>query len=323
MCFRIVYGIFSFQYQIISLILLFSRYQIHMPNVVIGVSTLLFNNSGTALTIVMGCSQECFVRSFGKYLPEEYTHAFYVAEPSLEISLVAAANYAPPLVNPVFVFTDIESSSQLWGLQDGQIMRQANELHDEIMRSLLAKFHGYEITTCGDAFQLAFHTIKDAVDYCMEVQFQLLEAKWPKKLHDLVPATARVKGKGKEMVFNGLRVRMGVHDAQESEGVLVKNIHPVTGKITYIGISEVVANEIADIGAGGQICVTKRVAEWLASNSTSMERGFAVTLVGQQRLSQMQLIMGVYQVIPDGLEARGAEFGQHWRMRCESIKINE
>lgn len=290
-----------------------------MPNAVIGVSTLLFNNSGTALTIVMGCSQECFVRSFGKYLPEEYTHAFYVAEPSLEINSVLA----PPLVNPVFVFTDIESSSELWGIQDGQIMRQANELHDEIMRSLLAKFHGYEITTCGDAFQLAFHTIKDAVDYCMEIQFQLLQAKWSKELHDLVPATARVKGKSKKMVFNGLRVRMGVHDAQESEGVLVKNIHPVTGKITYIGISEVVANEIADVGAGGQICVTKRVANWLASNSVSMDRGFDVALVGQQRLSQMQLIMDVYQVIPDGLDARVAEFEKHWRTHCESIKISE
>jgi hypothetical protein len=169
---------FSFQYQVVSLILLFSRFDVRMPTVLVGVSTLLFNNSGTALSIVMGCSQECFFRSFHRYVPEEYVEAFYMSDPGLAMAN-AAAGYSPPLNSPVFVFTDIESSTQLWGFEDGAIMRRANEIHEDIIRGSLAQFRGYEITTAGDAFQLAFFSIKEAVGYCIQVQLKLLSAHWP------------------------------------------------------------------------------------------------------------------------------------------------
>ncbi|KAJ0388811.1 hypothetical protein ATCC90586_010484 [Pythium insidiosum] len=95
----------------------------------------------------------------------------------------------------------------------------------------MPKHRGYEITTVGDAFQLAFHSIKDAVEYCMDVQLQLLMAKWPKELHEAVPATHRVRS-GRRLIFSGLRVRMGIHDATEAEGALVRGTHAVTGKTT-------------------------------------------------------------------------------------------
>ncbi|OWZ01053.1 hypothetical protein PHMEG_00027634, partial [Phytophthora megakarya] len=269
----IVYMAFSFQYQVISLILLYSHFEVHLPTVLIGVSTLLFHNVGTALSIVMGCSQECFFRSFRHYVPKEYVESFDLSDPEL-VMANAAAGYNPPVDNPVFVYTDIESSTQLWSFENGAIMRDANDIHEEIIRGLLVQFRGYEITTAGDAFQLAFFSIKDAVEYCIQVQLKLLNAKWPKKLHDLIPATTRIKTKTKRLVFHGLRVRMGIHDVHESEGVLVKDIHPVTGKVTYTGLSEVIANEIGDVGAGGQICVTRRVAEWISVNNSSIEHEF-------------------------------------------------
>ncbi|RLN88146.1 hypothetical protein BBJ28_00013688 [Nothophytophthora sp. Chile5] len=316
----IVYMSFSLQYQIISLILLYSRFEVKMPTVLIGISTLLFNNSGTALSIVMGCSQECFFRSFRRYVPDEYVQAFYMSDPGLAMAN-AAAGYSPPLINPVFVFTDIESSTQLWGFEDGATMRRANETHEDIIRGSLAQYRGYEITTAGDAFQLAFHTIKEAVEYCIQVQIKLLGAHWPKKLHNLTPATARKKTKTKRLVFNGLRIRMGIHDAQEEDGVLVKNIHPVTGKVTYTGLSEVVANEIGDVGAGGQICVTRRVAEWLSVNSAAVNHAFQVDRVGEHSIPQLNMVLEVFQVTPHGLGARKKTFNKRWAARLDTIKV--
>ncbi|KAG6618944.1 Adenylate cyclase [Phytophthora cinnamomi] len=303
----IVYMAFSFQYQIISLILLYSHFEVRMPTVLIGVSTLLFNNSGTALSIVMGCSQECFFRSFRHYVPVEYVEAFYMSDPALAMAN-AAAGYSPPMENPVFVFTDVEASTQLWGFEDGAIMRRANEIHEDIIRGSLAQFRGYEITTAGDAFQLAFFTTKEAVEYCFQVQLKLLRARWPKKLHNLIPATARKKTKTKRLVFSGLRIRMGIHDAHESEGALVKDIHPVTGKVTYTGLSEVIANEISDTGAGGQICVTRRVAEWLSVNSTSIGHIFYVDRMGEHPIPQLNMTVEVFQITPHSLEVRRKAF---------------
>lgn len=311
---------FSFQYQIISLILLYSHFEVRMPPVLIGVSTLLFNNSGTALSIVMGCSQECFFRSFRKYVPEEYVEAFYMSDPALAMAN-AAAGYSPPMENPVFVFTDVEASTQLWGFEDGAIMRRANEIHEDIIRGSLAQFRGYDITTAGDAFQLAFFTIKEAVEYCFQVQMKLLSAHWPKKLHNLVPAITRKKTKTKRLVFSGLRVRMGIHDAQESEGSLVKDIHPVTGKVTYTGLSEVIANEIGDVGAGGQICVTRRVAEWLSVNSASIGHTFHVDRMGEHPIPQLNMTVEVFEITPHGLEARKKTFDKRRAAQLESIKV--
>jgi len=49
-------------------------------------------------------------------------------------------------------------------------MTQALELHDRLLRDLLASFRGYEVKTEGDAFMVAFFTILDAVLWCLAVQ---------------------------------------------------------------------------------------------------------------------------------------------------------
>ncbi|KAJ8540565.1 hypothetical protein ON010_g12661 [Phytophthora cinnamomi] len=213
----------------------------------------------------------------------------------------------PPLVNPVFVFTDIQQSSALWGVGDGLIMQRATEIHDNILRSALMKYRGYEITTAGDAFQLAFHTVREAVEYCMDVQLQLLEAPWPKELHNLLPATKKQRA-GRHLIFCGLRVRMGIHDAVDADGTLVLDVHAVTGKMTYTGASEVIANEIGDLGDGGQILVTRRVADWLEMYADLVAIPCSVDRIGNYTVPQINTTVEVFQVIPTVLAKRKKNF---------------
>ncbi|KAJ8556957.1 hypothetical protein ON010_g9009 [Phytophthora cinnamomi] len=213
----------------------------------------------------------------------------------------------PPLVNPVFVFTDIQQSSALWGVGDGLIMQRATEIHDNILRSLLMKYRGYEITTAGDAFQLAFHTVREAIEYCLDVQMELLEANWPKELHGLLPATKKQRS-GHHLIFRGLRVRMGIHDAVDSDGPLVLDVHAVTGKMIYTGASEVIANEIGDLGDGGQILVTKRIADWLFMYSDLVAIPCSVDRVGEYTVPQINTTVEVFQVIPTELAKRKKKF---------------
>lgn len=297
----LVYAFFSFQYQCAYIVVWWS--EIENPTVMefMGLSLFLYHASGLVLSITTGCSQSCIVSLCSWCMPEDVEAQFL--RQIGQYKEYSLHDIEPPRVNPVFVFTDIEASSALWAAENGRYMQEATELHDDILRSTLAKYRGYEITTCGDAFQLAFHTIREAAEYCMDVQLQLLVAPWPKQIHSLVPATKRVR-LGYRLVFNGLRVRMGIHDADDRDGPLVMNTHVVTGKMTYTGASQVIANEVGDLGYGGQILVTQRVAEWLRAHSESMGIEYLVEEVGEYEIPQVNALLTISQLLPESLEHR-------------------
>ena len=67
------------------------------------------------------------------------------------------------------VLTDIEGSTELWEW-DAVTMMTAINLHDRIIRTQLAQYHGYEVSTEGDAFLLVFHEPSDAVAWAVACQ---------------------------------------------------------------------------------------------------------------------------------------------------------
>lgn len=214
----------------------------------------------------------------------------------------------PPPSNPIFVYTDIESSSALWAIERGgdgigTVMQHAQDLHDGIMRGALTRHEGYEIATCGDSFQLAFPCIRRAVEYCMDVQLQLLGAPWPKQLHGRV-TNVKKHHVGCRLVFCGLRVRMAIHDAHVSDGPLLLSVHATTGKIVYTGVSEMIARDITDIGHGGQIIVTERVAEWIESHTSELKVDISVRCLGLRELPHLNMKLTVFDVLPTILNGR-------------------
>ncbi|GMF48653.1 unnamed protein product [Phytophthora fragariaefolia] len=310
---RAIYAVFTLQYQLASVISYAMPNNRDVVSNYTSVSTVVYNISGLALAITTMCSQMCVLQICRQCLPDDIEAQVEarLMQPGELLSprdtqiLIESAE--PPLVNPVFVFTDIQQSSALWGVGDGLIMQRATEIHDNILRSALMKYRGYEITTAGDAFQLAFHTVREAVEYCMDVQLQLLDAPWPKELHNLLPATKKQRA-GRHLIFCGLRVRMGIHDAVDSDGTLVLDVHAVTGKMTYTGASEVIANEVGDLGDGGQILVTKRVADWLDMYADLVAIPCSVDHIGNYTVPQINTTVEVFQVIPTVLAKRKKRF---------------
>ncbi|KAF1336873.1 Cullin-associated nedd8-dissociated protein 1, partial [Globisporangium splendens] len=298
----IVYAIFQFQFEVSSVVF-FATSRRHTTLIgYMGVSLLLINSTGLALSIITTCSQSCVLSMCKCCLPDDLE-----AQLPAHITDADLINERAPMQNPVFVVTDIESSSELWAIDGGRTMQLATEIHDDILRARLLKYRGYEITTCGDSFQLAFHTIREAVEYCLDVQLELLVANWPKQLHNLVPAT-RKKRFGTRLIFSGLRVRMGIHDACESDGDLVCEPHTITGKMTYTGASHVIAAEVGDIGSGGQILTTQRVADWLLLHEDLIAIRFAVEHVKKFKISHVNTHLELFQVYPLLLKARLRHF---------------
>jgi class 3 adenylate cyclase len=310
---RFIYAIFTLQFQIATVVMYAMPDREYKLMTFISVSAVIYCVSGLALAVTTMCSQVCVLNACRCCLPDDVEAQVEarlmqpgeLLSPSDTQVLVESAE--PPLVNPVFVFTDIQQSSALWGIGDGLIMQRATEIHDNILRSSLMKYRGYEITTAGDAFQLAFHTVREAIEYCLDVQLKLLDAPWPKELHGLLPATKRQRS-GHQLIFCGLRVRMGIHDAMDSDGPLVLDVHAVTGKMIYTGASEVMANEIGDLGDGGQILVTRRIADWLFMYADLVAIPCLVDRVGDYTVPQINAAVEVFQVTPTELAKRKKKF---------------
>ncbi|OWZ18785.1 hypothetical protein PHMEG_0007068 [Phytophthora megakarya] len=299
-----------------------------IPDYVVGVVTMLYYLFGAAQALVMGGSQQCCIRILNPIIPTHVKNSPEWANLRANRRHDSYATYettAPP-DKPVFVNTDIEGSSALWAQAPEAVIDTAQDLHDDLLRSLLPKYNGYEITTAGDAFQLAFHRIPDAVNYCLEVQLELLHAKWPSDLEGLVPSvkTEVALGLKPQLLFRGIRVRMGIHDTNVAEeGNLIMQTHRVTGKALYIGASEYIGREIGDVGFGGQIVISRRVASWLQTNhnATRILTPFQLHYYGMHAVNQLEIDIELYEVTPKVLRMRRKIFRK--RMEIKEGKRDE
>jgi class 3 adenylate cyclase len=228
------------------------QFEVEIPIVWIGISQLLFYLSGAGTAFVIGASVTCCYRTLQPIMPSSvYEHLLENGYFPDEVLFNQDMIVEPPTEHPVFVFTDIEGSTALWATMP-EAMAEAQSLHDDTLRRELLRFRGYEITTVGDAFQLAFHTISDAIAWCIDIQEKLLRVDWPRDFARR-ETVDRVHDAWGRLIFNGLRVRMAIHVGDDK---LVCAKHPVTGKMTYLGVSEIVARELGDMGRGGEIIMS-------------------------------------------------------------------
>lgn len=149
------------------------------------------------------------------------------------------------------IYTDVQGSTSLWEA-DPLAMKRATDLHDSIIRKCYADHGGYEITTEGDAFNLAFQHPADAIGFALKAQLSLYRAKWPEGMLNHPDGCDNEKKK-----FRGFRVRMGMH-----HGPTASNVHETTGRTIYQGEAVNISKAIEKMSHGGQILTT--VETWRA-----------------------------------------------------------
>jgi len=171
---------------------------------------------------------------------------------ALRTSFVSVArSLCPPKGNVTIVYTDVQGSTLLWE-SCPSAMKRAQDIHDTIMRQCYSDHKGYEITTEGDSFNIAFQHPIDALAFALQAQIKLYKADWPEEILN--------HPDGKEdlyLKFKGLRVRIGINHGQTTN-----QIHRVTGRTIYAGEGVKIAKAVESLCHGGQILCT--VETWKA-----------------------------------------------------------
>lgn len=99
---------------------------------------------------------------------------------------LAPVRVLSPMGQVAIVYTDITSAASLWE-HNAEAMKDATLLHNQLLRSLLSKHHGYEVCTrervVGEgSFCFIFQEAISAVEFCLEAQKALLEVDWPEAI---------------------------------------------------------------------------------------------------------------------------------------------
>nr|BAD20741.1 putative membrane-bound adenylyl cyclase [Euglena gracilis] len=167
--------------------------------------------------------------------------------------------HAPKDPNKPFVviFTDIQSSTGLWGRDPAQMSRCV-QVHHEIIRTLIKDHHLYEVKTAGDSFMITTASPPDALRFALDLQQALYDYDWDwDECDDFYRETtlalwpAALGAKYADM-WNGLRVRVGIHFGL---GDVVYD--EVSKGYDYYGNVVNTAARIEALAHGGQIVVTE------------------------------------------------------------------
>ena len=112
-----------------------------------------------------------------------------------------------------FVITDLENSTGIASAAP-RACNFVQEAHDTLLRDLIAAYGAYEINTEGDAFHVAFRDVSTAIQFCMEIQYEMMEIEWPKEVLSLPGCEALYSKAQNGYVYKGPRIRMGIHWAE-------------------------------------------------------------------------------------------------------------
>jgi class 3 adenylate cyclase/basic membrane lipoprotein Med (substrate-binding protein (PBP1-ABC) superfamily) len=149
--------------------------------------------------------------------------------------------YAPKESPLCLLFTDVESSTNLWQMYpDG--MKKAMAIHHATIRECIAEVNGYEVKTVGDSFMIAVKSPVDGLVLALNIQRRLFAAEWPSEFR---------YGFVESHLWNGLKVRIGVHFCRDVE----PKFEPLHQYYDYYGNDVNVSARIESSARGGQVLV--------------------------------------------------------------------
>ncbi|RHW71105.1 Adenylate and Guanylate cyclase catalytic domain containing protein [Trypanosoma brucei equiperdum] len=213
-------------------------------------------------------------------------------------------NAPKELTDPVtLIFTDIESSTAQWAAHP-ELMPDAVATHHRLIRTLISKYGCYEVKTVGDSFMIACKSPFAAAQLACDLQRCFLEHDWKTDVFDTsyreferqraeddgdyVPPTGHLDPDVYSRLWNGLRVRAGIHT-----GLCDIRHDEVTKGYDYYGRTSNMAARTESIANGGQVLLTR--STYLSLSASEREQ-LNVTALGDVPLRGVPEPVEMYQL---------------------------
>jgi class 3 adenylate cyclase len=204
-----------------------------------------------------------------------------------------------PTGDITIVFTDVMGSTALWE-HNVQMMGDSISIHNNLIRTLIEKYNGYEVKTEGDAFMCSFKNVRDAVSFSISSQMKLLDQPWPNELMALDDGKV-IHDINDKIIYRGLRVRIGLH-----KGSPISKPDPITNRMDYFGPMVNKAARVSGSAQGGQILVSDDV--WKSIEPFVKKKWDGIPIVarseGKMKFKGIEQPEHVHSIIPRELSNR-------------------
>ena len=179
------------------------------------------------------------------------------------------------LVTRTFLFTDIVGSTAMWE-HEGEAMRKALHVHDDLLTAAVVRYHGRVFKTAGDAFCAAFERAADGVGAAYEIQRGVEAETWP--------------------THTPLRLRMALHSGPA-----------YVRKGDYFGTTLNRCARLLTLARGGQVLLSSATERPLGA---SLPEGVTLRDLGLHRLRDLPRPIHVFQLMHAGLAPGLLEIGE-------------
>ncbi|CAD2219063.1 adenylate cyclase [Angomonas deanei] len=149
------------------------------------------------------------------------------------------------------VYTDIEACDKLWKV-NAAAMAHAVKQHNKVIRALIKRFSGYEVSRVENSFSVALKDAFTGLQFALAVQLEFMRIAPIAKEFQMIEGT---EGRGDSSCWDPrtLRVRISVEHCTQANCVLDE----VTNTYVYSGPSVNRCASILNVTCGGQILMAK------------------------------------------------------------------
>eukprot|EP00667_Euglena_gracilis_P000266 EG_transcript_266 len=190
------------------------------------------------------------------------------------------------------LFTDIQSSTLLWGeLPD--VMSVALDVHNAIIRKMIATYKCYEVKTIGDSFMVVVADPGQALQLALAIQEALFDHGGANELDSVYcrVTECQLPGAAYARLWRGLRVRVGMH-----YGRAQITFDETSKGYDYFGTVVNAAARIESVAHGGQIVASRELFDQVAHRCSAYR--VATQPLGCVQLRGLPATLDLIQLTP-------------------------
>eukprot|EP00667_Euglena_gracilis_P002136 EG_transcript_2136 len=227
-------------------------------------------------------------------------------------SATSALLHSAPRGPVAIMFVNVHSSVTLWDRYPEATSWAFNQ-YNLIVRNLVAEFDGYEVRAMGDVFMVVFQRAADALQCAMRIQEDLLKQHWPLELQQ-EPACCMQKDLQNEVIWNGPRVRTGIHF-----GAPELVVNRLQERVDFLGPAVHLAAQVEVKASGGQTLVTEDLRRRIPADVLAR---YDVQPVGRRSFKGVPQPLELFSVLPGSLAARAfTEQKENVCLRCDGPTV--